>query len=249
MIPLVEHFFSIQGEGRYVGTPSIFFRFGGCNLRCPGFGTYEFEGEMVEGCDTIRAVDAARFRDRWRNVGSAAELTAIVAEYLEGLVYRPDVVITGGEPMLYRHDPIFYGFVAGLVRDGFRVTIETNATLAPDFDRYRAYGEVVFAMAVKLANSGEPMERRIVDSAIVQLATRGRDSFFKFTVDPANATAAEEIEAIREGYENDVYCMPLGCDEETLRRNAPGVVELCMKRGYIYSDRLHVRLWNREEGR
>ena len=249
MIPLVEHFFSIQGEGRYVGTPSIFLRFGGCNLRCPGFGTHEIAGEVVEGCDTIRAVDAARFRDRWRNVGNASELTAIVADYLKKLAYRPDVVITGGEPMLYRHDPIFYGFVAGLVRDGFRVTIETNATLAPDFDRYTAYEKVVFAMAVKLANSGEPKERRIVDSAIVQLATRGRDSFFKFTVDPADTTSTEEIESICRGYDNEVYCMPLGCDEETLRRNAPGVVELCLKQGYIYSDRLHVRLWNREEGR
>ena len=29
-----EIFYSIQGEGRYTGTPAIFIRLAGCNLRC-----------------------------------------------------------------------------------------------------------------------------------------------------------------------------------------------------------------------
>jgi|TARA_B110000263_G_scaffold67212_1_gene58169 organic radical activating enzyme len=33
--PIVEIFYSIQGEGYHSGIPSIFIRFGGCNLRCP----------------------------------------------------------------------------------------------------------------------------------------------------------------------------------------------------------------------
>ena len=32
--PIVEIFNSVQGEGHHTGTPSIFIRFGGCNLRC-----------------------------------------------------------------------------------------------------------------------------------------------------------------------------------------------------------------------
>ncbi|MCI6339345.1 MAG: 7-carboxy-7-deazaguanine synthase QueE, partial [Campylobacter sp.] len=35
---LIEHFLSIQGEGAYAGRLAIFVRFGGCNLRCAGFG-------------------------------------------------------------------------------------------------------------------------------------------------------------------------------------------------------------------
>ena len=31
-------FYSIQGEGRYVGVPSLFLRLFGCNFECPGFG-------------------------------------------------------------------------------------------------------------------------------------------------------------------------------------------------------------------
>ena len=249
VIPLVEHFFSIQGEGRYVGTPSIFLRFGGCNLRCPGFGSHEVDGERVMGCDTLRAVDAKRFGRRWERIRSAAELVGIVREYCAPLTYRPDVVLTGGEPLLYGDHPVFYGLVGWLVREGFRVTIETNATIAPDFERLPAYRQVVFAMAVKLANSGEPMAKRVVLPAIMQLATQGRDSFFKFTLDPLCTTNAGEIREITEGFANEIYCMPLGDGLQELQKNALLVAEFCLEHGYRYSDRLHVRLWNREERR
>ena len=33
-----EVFYSAQGEGRFVGVPSVFFRTFGCNFKCPGFG-------------------------------------------------------------------------------------------------------------------------------------------------------------------------------------------------------------------
>lgn len=249
MIPLVETFFSIQGEGRYVGTPSIFIRVGGCNLRCPGFGEYEMDGETIKGCDTIRAVDVKRYGDRWEMIDSAADLVDITVGYLKDLSYKPDVVITGGEPMLYRHDPSFYGFVAWLIREKFRVTIETNATLAPDFERYKAYRDVVFAMAVKLADSGEPEEKRVRYDAIVQLATQAPDSFFKFTLSNTDESTAREISEVTEGFANEIYCMPLGAHREELEKRAPEVVDFCLRYGYRYSDRLHVRLWNREEKR
>jgi len=248
MVYLVEHFFSIQGEGRHVGVPSIFLRFGGCNLRCPGFGVYEIDGERVAGCDTLRAVDSKRFKKGWQIFERAGDLVAIVRGYVEKAGYRPHAVITGGEPMIYREDPAFYGLVGWLVREGFEVTIETNATLAPDFERLGYYEGVTFAMAVKLANSGEPLSKRVVPSAIMQLATRGRDSFFKFTVDPA-LTYKEEIEEIVAGFGNEVYCMPLGDNATQLAQNAPAVAAFCLEKGYRYSDRLHVRLWNREEKR
>jgi len=183
MIYLVEHFFSIQGEGRYIGVPSIFLRFGGCNLRCPGFGQYEVEGEIVSGCDTIRAVDMAHFKKSWQRIDMLGSLTEIIEKYLEPLGYLPDIVLTGGEPMIYAEDTVFYALIEWLLERKFRITIETNATLAPPFEAYPAYRDVTFAMAVKLSNSGEPKERRVIPGVIRRLANEANGAFFKFTLD------------------------------------------------------------------
>ena len=43
-IAISEVFYSIQGEGKTVGIPSVFIRLGGCNLMCGGMGT-QFDGE------------------------------------------------------------------------------------------------------------------------------------------------------------------------------------------------------------
>ena len=251
MIYLVEHFFSIQGEGRYCGVPSIFLRFGGCNLRCPGFGETWQKGKRVLGCDTVRAVYTQLFKEEWQTIGSADAIDAIVASYTKDLPYRPDVVITGGEPMLYADDPIFAEALEGMVKAGLRVTVETNATIAPDFDRFPVYQELVYAMAVKLSNSGEPLTKRVVPAAIAALAKRGRDSFFKFTLDRAviERDAKAQIDAITSGCGNEIFCMPLGESIQKLHANAQSVVAFCLRHGYRYSDRLHVRLWNREEKR
>ena len=37
-IKIAELFYSIQGEGRYMGVPSVFLRTFGCNFSCKGFG-------------------------------------------------------------------------------------------------------------------------------------------------------------------------------------------------------------------
>jgi len=248
---LVEHFFSIQGEGRYSGTPSIFLRFGGCNLRCPGFGIYTVDGRSLQGCDTVRAVYSGVYAKKWRPIYGMEELEEIIFSYEDTLSYRPDIVITGGEPMIYVDHPLYRELLERLVFGGYRVTVETNATIAPPLRRDPFYEHITFAMAVKLSNSKEPEHKRISPSAIEVLATRTKDSFFKFTLDRSLAErgGGDEIARITMKFDNEVYCMPLGSDLEELQENAEAVVKLCMRNGYIYSDRLQVRLWSREERR
>jgi organic radical activating enzyme len=248
---LVEHFFSVQGEGRYMGSPSIFLRFGGCNLRCPCFGESWYKGQRILGCDTVRATNHKLFKDCWEEVTDSKYLINIIESYLKDISYKPDIVLTGGEPMIHSENKIFYEMIEWLVEYNFRTTVETNSTIAPVFDEFLAYKSVTFAMAVKLSNSGEPKERRIVPEVINRLAKEGRDSFFKFTLDKEiiGKDAYLQIEEICREYKNEIYCMPLGDNIKDLQLNALSTAEFCLKHGYNYSDRLHVRLWNREEKR
>ncbi|MCM1372746.1 MAG: 7-carboxy-7-deazaguanine synthase QueE [Bacteroides sp.] len=75
--PINEIFYSLQGEGFYTGTPSIFIRFSGCNLSCAF-------------CDT----DHAAFRRM-----SVSDLLEAIAPYP-----ARHVVLTGGEPSLFVDD-------------------------------------------------------------------------------------------------------------------------------------------------
>ena len=121
MIYLVEHFYSIQGEGKYIGSPSLFMRFGGCNMRCEGFGCKEIasDGTSILGCDTIYAVNKKYFSENWRQIKSQDELFEIVKSY--DLPKNVDVVLTGGEPLLYASDKIFVEFLEQLHKNKNRI--------------------------------------------------------------------------------------------------------------------------------
>jgi len=252
MIYLVEHFYSIQGEGKFVGTPSIFFRFGGCNLKCPSFGEYFVKGKIVYGCDTIRAVKRGLFQNEWQEINDIEQLIEILDDYLKDMDFKPHIVLTGGEPLIYAKEEPFYSFIEYLVKEGFIVTIETNSTILIDFEKFPSYKEVIFAMAVKLSNCGDPYEKRVNKSAIEAIVKNTKFSFFKFTLDRGiiERNAFEEIVDIVEPYpEVEIYCMPLGDRVEILKKHDKAVAEFCLIYGFIYSDRLHVRLWNREKKR
>lgn len=97
--PIMEHFYTIQGEGRYTGNAAYFIRLGGCDVGCVW-------------CDVKESWDAEKHPHM-----SVAELTEIVAEYPNQLV-----VITGGEPAMYDLTPL----VTSLQELGKTVAIETS---------------------------------------------------------------------------------------------------------------------------
>ena len=77
--PVNEIFYSLQGEGFHTGTPAIFIRLSGCNLRC-------------QFCDT----DFSSFRTL-----SVSEIIAEAESFP-----APTVIITGGEPSLFNLEPL-----------------------------------------------------------------------------------------------------------------------------------------------
>ena len=251
MFYLVEEFFSIQGEGKYAGTPSYFLRTGGCNLSCEGFGTsYCVNGLVKYGCDTYFAVDRA-FSASWQKIDDANAFISHLKTEFDTIGYLPHVVITGGEPLLYAHDEVFYAIFAWLVELGVSVTFETNGIIEINFDKFPLYKKAIFALSIKLSNSGESASKRINTTAIKKITDNSDESFFKFTLDKEiiDSSAFNEIQNIISiSPDKKIFCMPVGESRSTLEANDKAVFAFCIKYGYNYSDRLHIRIFDTTQG-
>lgn len=250
---MVEHFYSIQGEGKFVGKNSIFLRFGLCNLRCRGFESKtisKLTGETLLGCDSLYSVDRYHFGESWHKIESIEILNDIIKNYESNLNFRPDIVITGGEPLLNYNNPIFYEFIK-LQSLNHNITIETNATINIDFEKYSAYKSLIFAMSIKLSNSLEPFEKRVNKEAIYSLITNSKCSFFKFVIDRdyIKRYNTKEIKSIVDGFQDsEIYCMSVGDRLDELSKNDKEIIEFCKSNNFIYSDRLHIRIYNQRSG-
>ena len=101
MYKVNEIFYSLQGEGRWMGRPAVFVRLSGCNLKCPF-------------CDT----DFRGYREM-----SADDILSKCLE--EGGECR-FIVLTGGEPSLQVDEQL----IATLHQAGYYLSMETNGTHA-----------------------------------------------------------------------------------------------------------------------
>ena len=150
-IKIAELFYSIQGEGRYMGVPSVFLRTFGCNFKCAGFGMPR--GELSKEADKIAVMHAMhRFADykelplvstgcdsyaSWhpdfKELSPLVETDGIVERIMEMLPFNEwrdeHLVITGGEPLLgwQKQYPelLSHPKMAGLKE----ITFETNGTM------------------------------------------------------------------------------------------------------------------------
>ena len=219
-IKVAELFYSIQGEGRYMGVPSVFLRTFGCNFSCKGFGCKP--GELSEeyltvnpalytkydelplvstGCDSYASWDP-----RFKNLSPMLETDDIAEAIVAMLPYRKwedeHLVITGGEPLLgwQRAYPDLLDHPK--MQDLKEITFETNGTqkLTPDFKSYLIFDwreaalrkrEVTFSVSAKLSCSGEERSEAIRPDIVCEYEEVGY-TYLKFVV----ATEADAEEAL-----------------------------------------------------
>jgi organic radical activating enzyme len=167
-IKISELFYSIQGEGRYMGVPSVFLRTFGCNFTCQGFGmergklskeaddvahthiniesfqTYKDLPLVSTGCDSY-----ASWHPAFKDLSPLMEVEGLAKAIVETLPFKEwrdeHLVITGGEPLLGWQraypDLLNQPCMKGLKE----ITFETNGTmqLTKEFKSYLtdwAYG-------------------------------------------------------------------------------------------------------------
>ncbi len=223
-----EVFYSLQGEGPTLGTPSVFLRLATCNLAC-------------RWCDTKYTWD-------WANHDYNREVISMdwrqVEERLLGYPCR-NMVITGGEPLLQQE--ALAPLVGSVKRAGFRVEVETNGTIAPSPEMAEAIDQ--WNVSPKLSNSGNFKDRREVPG-VLEAFRLLPGAYFKFVV--VTPSDVDEVCALRDNYglpPQRIILMPEGQNPDALRDRSQWLSEACIKEGFRFSTRLHILLWGDERGR
>ena len=211
-IKIAELFYSIQGEGRYMGVPSVFLRTFGCNFKCAGFGMPR--GELSDEANTI---DPDLYKDynslplvstgcdsyaswdpRFKHLSPVLDTDAIAHAIVDTLPHKEwrdeHLVITGGEPLLGWQkaypDLLNHPKMAGLKE----ITFETNGTmrLTSDFTQFikdwawdhekSLMRQVTFSVSAKLPCSGEPWKDAIKPAVVKSYQDTGSYVYLKFVI-------------------------------------------------------------------
>jgi 7-carboxy-7-deazaguanine synthase len=185
---LLELYYSTQGEGPRVGAPTIFVRFAGCNLRCPGW--------PLSPCDTPHAIDPRLYRKEQEFV-EPIELARGVIDLARDTGAR-NVCLTGGEPMLQPATSVAL-LLAELKEANLRVEMFSNGTL-PYGTWIAQHGNIVLDW--KLPGSGEVLtagqaETRALNLRDMQANCTG--NAIKFTV-----ASMEDLSAAHTAYYDTV---------------------------------------------
>lgn len=224
-----EIFYSVQGEGTLVGTPSVFVRTSGCNLRC-------------RWCDTPYA--------SWRPEGTEMSVDEILAAVLA----HPTrfVVVTGGEPMIAKAMP---ELLARLRDAGKHITIETAGTVPPEGVACDLVSlSPKLSNSTPGAEAGAWVQRHEEtrsQPSVLRAWCEAYDYQLKFVISTAEDLAEARGVVASIGLPippEKVLLMPEGTSAEAIQSRTSLLVEACKTHGYRYSPRLHIDLFGNRRG-
>ena len=225
---VAELYRSIQGEGLLTGTPSVFVRTSGCNLRC-------------WFCDTPFA--------SWTPEGDELAVDEVVTR-VESLGTER-VVLTGGEPMLWAE---LVPLAAQLRQRGKHITIETAGTLDLNVEcdlmsispkransTPAAATHPEWSARHERARHAPDVIRRLLADYAVQL---------KFVIDtPADVDDMQQyLTEFPTISPDQVWLMPQGVDRAALDARAAWLEPLARQLGYHYCPRRQIEWFGLQRG-
>ena len=216
-----EFFYSLQGEGRLAGTPSVFIRLAGCPLRC-------------RWCDTAYAQDPL----------AGTEQTA--QSLLDRMVEYPTrhVVVTGGEPLV--QDGLG-DFLRVCSEAGAHITLETAGL---QYRSNLPIHLISISPKLANSSADTPQDKRLNVDAIRQLM-EAYPYQLKFVVDrPEDLNEiAECVQRLETVDPEQVYLMPQAGRREAYIEKSVWLSEYCLQTGFAFSPRLHVMLYDGQKGK
>jgi organic radical activating enzyme len=232
-------FYTIEGEGEYVGVPSVFMRMSMCNLTCIGFAS----ADSPNGCDSFVSWTV-------KNKMTFAEIFQLMEEngYVEHLRNNAIFKLTGGEPIIQEKQLLKF-VTAFKEKYNFtpRIDFETNATLTPS-DVWINEHKATFTTSPKLRSNGDP-ESKTYKPETLEWHVKNK-SGFKFVIN-----SDKDIDEIWEKYVNDkeginvplnrIWFMPCCGSREEHVENAPAVATYAKAMHVNFSPRLQLLIWNK----
>ena len=232
-------FYTIEGEGEYVGKPSVFMRLAMCNLTCKGFASED----SPNGCDSFVSWSV-------KNKMTFQEIFEMMEDnnYVEHLRHKAILKLTGGEPLIQQKQLLKF-IEAFQDRYHFIPTIdfETNATIMPVQDWVERW-KATFTTSPKLTSNGDPEEKTYTPEVLKWHVAH--NSGFKFVV-----TSDKDLEEIWRKYMEDdkginvpkerVWFMPCCGSREEHIKNALAVAEYAKSMHVNFSPRLQLVIWDK----
>ncbi len=222
-----EIFYSLQGEGKLAGVPSVFIRLAGCPLRC-------------KWCDTKYAWDAAKGTEM-----SVEQILLRISSYPTQYV-----VVTGGEPMVNAE---LESLVQPLHKAGYHITIETAgieciADLPVDLMSISPKLSNSTPDNAELAAAHD--QHRFQVTALKSLI-EDYDYQLKFVVDtPGDLNEiAECLAKIDNVNPYKIFLMPQAVTEQEYIEKSRWLADYCLQTGFSFTPRLQVILWPGQKGK
>jgi 7-carboxy-7-deazaguanine synthase len=247
---IAEIYSSLQGEGTLTGTPSVFVRASGCNLRCwfcdTPYTSWQPEGEDWSVEEVLREVERLA---QWGRLPACQDINGRQDACPTEAIGH--VVITGGEPMLFSE---LIPLTQQLHELGWHITIETAGTL------FLPVVCDLMSISPKLASS-TPTERRAGRWAarheqtrmrrdVIERLTADYDYQLKFVIDkPADTTEVNDWLAQFPAVDRSrVHLMPQGTDAAYLAKVGQWLLPYCQEHGFAFCPRKHIEWYGARRG-